>query len=191
MSDTALILIDLINEIIHPQGKIASCAAMITEYNVLAKTNRTLAAARGHNALVAFVNVGFSKDYRELLPSSPIFGKTAASEALQLGSWGCALHGEVAYQPQDILIVKHSISPFYGTILDLILRRRGIKKLIVGGVATDMAIQSAVREGHDLGYKIFLCDDLCAARTKEDHDLSIEQLKRLATVCHADEVFEK
>jgi nicotinamidase-related amidase len=188
MKETALLLIDFINDIIHPKGAISSCAQYVQEFQLIKKVNHAIKLARDDNMPILFVIVGFSANYRELLKHSPLFTGLAEKEALKLGTWGCKIHDGIDCLEKDSYLIKHSVSPFLGTQLDLILRRQGIKKIVVGGVSTDMAIQSAVREGHDLGYQIILCEDICGARTREVHLQSLEMLKRLSKISKLDDL---
>lgn len=188
MKDTALLLIDFINDIIHPKGAIGRCAEYVKEYSLIKHTNETIEMARSKKIPLIFITVGFSPDYRELLKHSPLFSLSREKGALQLGTWGCEIHDEIARQKTDTYIVKHSVSPFYGTPLDLYLRRQNIERLIVGGVSTDMAIQSTVREGHDRGYQMVICEEICGALTRKIHLQSLELLQRLSTICTIDEL---
>lgn len=182
MMKTALIVIDLINDIVHPEGKIASLAEHVRERQVIAKANQALQIARQQGWLTVLITVGFSESYKEQPKESPIFGQAHTAGVLTLGHWGTAFHDDLEVSPEDLVIVKQRISPFYGTSLEAALRANKIDRLVVCGVGTPWAIQSVVREGHDRDYQMVILEDACAADTMEEHHASLLQLNHLARV---------
>jgi nicotinamidase-related amidase len=182
-SKTALITIDFINDIVHPDGKIPSCAAMVAQREVLARTNRAIAWARAHAVPVVHVKVGFHPDYANCPSGSPVFGSAARLQALQLGGWGCELHAALDVQPQDFIDVKSRVSIFYGTRLESLLRARRIEHLVLAGVSSNMAVEMAAREAHDRDYQATVLADCCAAASAELHAQCMSgTLARLAHV---------
>lgn len=182
-SKTALITIDFINDIVHPDGKIPSCAAMLAEGQVLEHSNRALAWARARGIAVAHVKVGFDAGYANCPGASPVFGAAARLQALQLDTWGCELHGGLAVQPQDFIVVKSRVSIFYGTRLETLLRAQRIEHLVLAGVSSNMAVELAVREAHDRDYRVTVLADCCAAASAELHAQCMDgTLARLASV---------
>jgi nicotinamidase-related amidase len=59
----------------------------------------------------------------------------------------------------DILVSKRSWGAFYGTDLDLHLRRTGVKTIIMTGIATNMGVESTARAAHDAGYALVFAED--------------------------------
>ena len=82
---TVLLVMDLINDIAHPKGKIARSSGYIEKHQVIDKANRLIKWARGKDIPIGFVTLGFSKGYPECPKHSPIFGKAIENQALQLG----------------------------------------------------------------------------------------------------------
>lgn len=80
------------------------------------------------------------------------------------GTWGAEFYAGFEPLPGDLVITKHRYSAFIGTDLDLILRSRGIKNLIVTGVGTGMCVFHTLTVGFMLDYYITLVED-CAATT--------------------------
>lgn len=180
---TALITIDFINDVVHPDGKIPSCAAMVAQQEVLSRTNRALAWARARAVPVVHFKVGFQSDYVNCPPSSPVFGAAARLQALRLGSWGCELHAGLDVQPQDVIAIKTRVSIFYGTQLEPLLRARRIEHLVLAGVSSNMAVEMAAREAHDRDYQVTVLADCCAAASVALHQQCMGgTLARLASV---------
>ncbi len=182
---TALVLIDLINDLIHPDGAMPTCAAEVERRRVLSAANQALERARARGWPTLLVKVGFRAGYPELPAHAPILGRARELGALRLGQWGTEFHADLAVQPGDPVLVKHRLSPFHGTALDTVLRAAGIGRLLLGGVSTAWALQAAAREGHDRDYRVVLVEDACAAASPAEHDQAIGQLSRLASVVRA------
>ncbi|MCP9848648.1 cysteine hydrolase [Cyanobium sp. Morenito 9A2] len=182
---TALLLIDLINDLSHPEGRAPSCAAQLVARGGIAGANRALAIARGRGWAVVLVKVGFAAGYTDLPAASPVFGPAARAGALRLGQWGTDFHGDLQIQPDDPVLVKPRISPFFGTRLAADLRAQGIGRLVLAGVSTAWAIQAAARDAHDRDLQVVVVEDACAAASAAEHGHSITLLSRIATVTSA------
>jgi ureidoacrylate peracid hydrolase len=85
------------------------------------------------------------------------------------GSWGAAPFGVEPAQG-DIVVQKHSFSGFYGTGLNEALRAQGIKTLIITGVATNVCVDSTLREGFFHGYYIVLAEDCVGSNSRIGHE---------------------
>lgn len=96
---------------------------------------------------------------------------------------------EVRPLPGDLTVRKHRYSAFIGTDLDLILRSRGIKTLVMAGVATNVCVESTARDGFMHDYHIVFLDDCCATTDKDLHASTLENISRyFGLVCPAEEV---
>jgi nicotinamidase-related amidase len=170
----ALILIDYINEICHPEGKIAGCAAMIDQQQIVAKVNKLLEQARKNNCLIIWVSVAFDSNYLEANQNSPIFSRAKN------------------FQAGELIIVKNAVNPFHATNLEHVLRNNAVTEVYLAGVSTEVAIQSCTRDAHDRGYIVNLIADCCASSRLDFHSASLEMLKLMAKVVNsADDLFYK
>ena len=192
MNKTALIILDLINEMIDEKGKLAGkgYATFIKQHDVIKKTNEAIAKARQKDIPIIFVRLGFSPDYRECPLSSPLFGVAKKFNALQIGTWATEIHERINKADSDFLILKHRVSAFYSTALESILRNLKVETILLGGVATDLAVQSTAREGHDRDYRVIVLEDLCGASSQEDHDNAIRALSKIAVIGKSTEIIE-
>ena len=181
-ANTALIVLDLENDLIHPEGKLALNAKMVIENGVIAKANAAIQWARKHNALVIFVRVGFSQDYVECPTTSPLFSYVQQTQALQLNSWGTEFDKNLDLRENDVIITKHRISAFYATNLQAILSARQIQQVLLCGVSTDFAVQTTAREAHDRDYQVSIVQDACAANSIEEHHNTLQLLAKFCTM---------
>lgn len=138
--------------------------------------------------MVGYVRVGFSPDYRECPPGSPVFSRARDNGIFRLGDWGTEVYPDFAPREGDADIVKHRVSPFYGTALEPLLSARGIGRMILCGVSTNGVVQAAVREGHDRDFRCVILEDCCAGATDEEHAFALAGLRRFAEVTTAADV---
>lgn len=92
------------------------------------------------------------------------------------GSWGWEFFA-VSPHGDDVLIEKHTFSGFFGTELDRLLRFRGIKTLVLTGVATNTCVESTLRDGYFLGYYIVLVEDCCNSTARHLHQATLENVR--------------
>ncbi len=183
-TNTLLLVMDMINDLVHPEGPNGEkgYGPEVQGRDIVTKVAAVIAKARAASVSVGFVRIGFSPDYRECPPDSPIFSKAKEAGLFKLGTWGTKVHPDLAPEEGDFDIVKHRVSPFYGTALEPVLKSNGIGRLVMCGVSTNAVVQSGIREAHDRDYACVLLEDCCAALTAEEHELSIKSLSRFCTV---------
>lgn len=189
MSDSILLVMDMINDLIHPEGPNAKTyAPIIAQRGVIERTRELIRKARGAGMRVGFVRVGFSPDYAQCPPNSPVFSAARQKGLFKLGSWGTEVYPDLEPQPDDLDIVKHRVSPFYGTSLEPILRALGTKRLFLTGVSTNGVVHTGVREGHDRDYACVVVEDCCAGISDEEHRNAISCMQRFAKIQTVSEV---
>jgi ureidoacrylate peracid hydrolase len=93
------------------------------------------------------------------------------------GSWGAEICEGFEPQPGDIQLDKNRYGGFTGTNLDLILRARGVKTIIMTGVATNVCVESTAREGFMLDYNVVMVGNACAASTRELHEGTLASVR--------------
>lgn len=183
MKNTLFLVMDMMNDIVAEDGFNAKTyGVQVRERGVLANTAKAIAAARAGGAKVGYVRVGFSADYRECPPESPIFSGARKNGIFKLGTWGTEVHPALAPQDGDFDIIKHRVSPFYGTPLEPILRANAIGRLVLCGVSTNGVVHSAARDGHDRDYECIILEDCCAGVTPDEHMHAIACLGRYAKI---------
>jgi nicotinamidase-related amidase len=183
MKPTLFLVMDMINDLVAEDGfNAASYGVQVKQRGVLANTARAIAGARKAGAKVGYVRVGFSPDYRECPPASPIFSGARKNGIFRLGTWGTEVHPAVAPQEGDFDVVKHRVSPFYATSLEAILRANAIQRMVLCGVSTNGVVHSGAREAHDRDYEVVILEDCCAGVTADEHMHALACLGRFATI---------
>lgn len=183
MKKTLFLVMDMMNDLVAADGFSAKTYGLeVARRGVLENTAAALAAARAAGALIGYVRVGFSSDYREAPENSPIFSGARANGIFRLGATGTEVHPALAPQPRDFDIVKHRVSPFYATALEAILRAQRIERIVMCGVSTNGVVHSGARDAHDRDYEVVILEDCCAGVTPDEHDHAIACLGRYARI---------
>ena len=163
---TALVLIDLQGGILGRQ------TAPHSAREVLAQSVRLAERFRSTGGLVVLVRVSFSPDGGDrLTPPTDEPPPPAAAPA----GWD-EISPALGRDPKDIVITKRQWGAFYGTQLDLQLRRRGIKTIVIGGIATNFGVESTARDAFELGYGLVFVEDAMAGLSAEAHSFAISTI---------------
>ena len=80
------------------------------------------------------------------------------------GTSGAEIHHLVTPREGEAVVLKNFPNSFRGTVLQQLLKDRGVDRLVVCGMMTHMCVDTTVRAGFDLGYRIILAHDGCATR---------------------------
>lgn len=89
----------------------------------------------------------------------------------------------------DIIVTKQQWGAFYGTDLDLQLRRRGVTQVVLAGIATSIGVESTARSAHEHGYHVTLATDAMTDMSGEAHDNSVRRIfPRLGETGTTDEI---
>lgn len=183
----ALLVLDLINEIAHPDGKYADvCLDQIAERGVLERTAVAVDRARAAGIPVVYVVVGFSEGYSDWPATSPLFGEVRDGDRLVLGTWGTEVHDVLKPAAGEPIVEKRRVNPFLGTHLDLLLRNQNVNTLLLTGVTTDLVVLSTAREGHDRDYRVEVLEDATATGDQELHDAALTLIARTGTITDVD-----
>ena len=96
---------------------------------------------------------------------------------------------ELAPTPSDIVITKRQWGAFYGTELDLQLRRRGIDTIVLCGISTDYGVESTARFAYEYGYQQIFVEDAMTSMSDEQHDAAVNFIfKRMGRVRNTSDV---
>jgi len=177
-SKTALLLLDLQNEMVDPKGKVGAggLARIVAERRVLENARSALDAARKRKLSIAHVRLGFRSDYLDALSVAPRVARMKANQAAILGTFGTEFPEIVAPQAGEHIITKQCVNPFFNTGLMTWLMQRGVRHLVLGGVVTNLVVESTARAADDAGFAIIVLEDCCAAPNADWHRFSIENI---------------
>lgn len=173
MVGTALILLDLQHGILGMMGSSEKSEALLD----LASTALAAARAKPEEYLIVHVGVRFRPGHPEIAPHSPQgFVGAKANNRLVEGTEPANHPAKVAPQAGEVTVSKRRVGAFTTTDLDLILRSNGVRKVVLGGIATSGAVLSTVREAADRDYGIVVLRDLCADHDEEVHRVLLDKV---------------
>jgi nicotinamidase-related amidase len=177
----ALIVIDL------QRGIVGSPTAPHSAQDVVGRSGRLLARARGAGMLPVLVHVGGSPDQADRLRPSA----DRPAPAGQIAADWSDFVPEMSPQAGDIVVFKRQWGAFYGTDLDLQLRRRRIDTLILCGISTEFGVESTARDAYERDFRLFLVEDAMTGRSEESHRNSVERIfPRIGHVRRTTEILE-
>lgn len=184
VSETALLLCDLQNDFIHPKGAYGRAGhaaaaiaalparvkpladAMRAKGGWIASTHFTLVPGKGGEPFIA-------EHLRQLRPF-------LAKGDFAPGAWGHALVDELA--PSDLAVEKLGYDAFWNTRLEWVLRKAGVRRLLVAGIVTNGGVASTVRGAHVREFEVTLLEDGCAAFSEDVHRAAVEGIRPVAGV---------
>lgn len=170
---TALVLIDLQNGIVgrdtapHPARTVVENAVRLAE------------RFRELGGFVVLVRVSFSADGKDVLTPANDAGPMAGART---EGWDQITAG-LGPREGDHVVTKRNWGAFYGTDLDLQLRRRGIRTIVLGGIATNYGVESTARDAFERAYEQVIVEDATTSFGAEAHSLAFEYVfPRLARI---------
>jgi nicotinamidase-related amidase len=162
---TAVVLIDIQKGILRLPLTPHSASDVITTSCTFTET------CRRAGATVVLVNVDWSADHRDALSSA--VDKPLDHPELP-ADWSVFADG--LQKEGDLVVTKRQWGAFYGTDMDLQLRRRGIKTIILGGIVTNFGVESTARTAWEHGYELVIPEDLSSAVDDDMHRFAMEKI---------------
>lgn len=158
---TAVVVIDL------QKGILGRATQPHTAATVVANTTLILRAARRAGVRPILVHVGGSADSLDRL--KPTADEPMRHAAPLPPDWS-ELVPELEQAPGDLVILKRQWGAFYGTDLELQLRRRGLTTIILCGIATEYGVESTARDAFERGFEQIFVSDAMAALSAQSHE---------------------
>jgi ureidoacrylate peracid hydrolase len=175
-SQSAVVVVDMQNAFASKDGMLDIAGADLSGAPaVVDVTGRILSAARRAQIPVVYLQMGYKADLSDSGgPESPNWHKELGIRMMNSrpelkgklvteGTWDFAIVDELAPQPGDIVIVKTRYSGFSRTALDAELQGRGIRYLFFTGIATNVCVESTLRDAFFLDYWPILITDASMA----------------------------
>lgn len=168
---SALIVVDMQNAYASQGGYLDLAGFDVSATRPVIDNINTVAAARAAGMLIIWFQNGWDDQYVEAGgPGSPNYHKSNAlktmrqrpelqGKLLAKGGWDYQLVDELTPQEGDIVLPKPRYSGFFNTPLDSILRSRGIRHLVFTGIATNVCVESTLRDGFFLEYFGIVLED--------------------------------
>jgi ureidoacrylate peracid hydrolase len=175
-SHTALLVVDVQNDFCHSDGGLAVAGADMTHIQAaIPRLADLVRAAHSAGVFIVFLRIVQSPH-----TTSDAWESLEPSEGPRLvvhGEWGAEYYDGLPHECMDVEVVKHRHSGFVGTGLDELLRARGCRTVVLGGVATNVCVEGTAREAADRDYYVVLAHDASGAARPDLHAMTIENVR--------------
>jgi ureidoacrylate peracid hydrolase len=182
---TALVVVDMQNDFCADGGLMAQDGIDLEPVQAMAnRVVSILEAARQTGVLVVFVRNTYSTEANWYLsgPWLEVASRRYSGEAYtkrdmcRPDSWNSDFYSDIRPRADEPIVTKHRYSAFHNTDLDLILRTHGIRTLVLVGVATNVCVETTVREGFIRDYYIVVPREGTAAYSREAYETSLRNM---------------
>lgn len=174
----ALIVVDVQNDFCHPDGVSAMKGHDVgAAVEMVPRLQNLVHEARQAGVLVVFIQT----THDEIVDSEVWNTRMGDIDTApyqpncRTGTWGAEFYG-VSPQAGDPVVIKHRYSAFAGTDLDMVLRTARVDSLLFTGVATNVCVESTLREGLFRDYNVTLVEDCCAAYETALHESTVKNV---------------
>jgi nicotinamidase-related amidase len=189
IAKSALIVVDMQNDFLHPDGAFAALARTHPERNMdmpflqstIPSVKRLIEAFRKAGRPVVYVTHVLRPDLTDA--AIPYWrhsnGAVRKNSFLAQGSWGAQVLDELAPRPEENVVIKKGFGGFANTPLDTILRAYGVTTCVVSGVTTCVCVSNTVRGGVEYNYRMILVPDAVAEVSRETHEAELKTFARV------------
>ena len=184
---TAVMIIDMQNAFVSKGGMFAQSGKDMDYIAKIIEPNRNIIeVAREKGVKVVYAVHRITTDMKEIGPMSRFSMTPERMKNSEIrdgsileGTWGTEIIDELKPHEDEMVIVKRRFGAFSGTELDMMLRTFDIRYLIFTGVATNICVETSLREASQLQYLPILVSDACAASEPSRQQSSIDNIKEI------------
>lgn len=183
---TALLIIDMQRDFLEPGGFGAVLGNDVSRLRAaIVPTQRVLAAWRAAGLTVIHTREGHRPDLTDLASAKRERGRLTCGigdvgpmgRILVRGEPGHDIIAELAPAPGEPVVDKPGKGAFYATDLEVMLRNRGIERLVVCGVTTEVCVNTTVREANDRGFDCLVLEDCVGSYFPEFQAAGLAMIK--------------
>jgi nicotinamidase-related amidase len=174
---SALILVDVLNDFLSPEGKInPGIKDQIEKVNLIENLTRLIAGARAAGVQIVYAPHGLHEHSFDDFKYVPLrMQRAMENKMFWEGEFGADFYEPFRPQSGDIIIGRHkTFDAFMGTDMDAQLKERGIEKVILAGLTSQTCVEGTGRHATEAGYHLTFLKDAVAEFTEEAHKAALE-----------------
>jgi ureidoacrylate peracid hydrolase len=186
---TAMIVVDMQNAFVSKGGMFEIVGKDISGFpKIIKPIQKMISTARTKGIKVIYITHRLSPDWREVGFNSPVWFKMSSKlyrehpelrdKLIIRGTWGGEIIDELKPEKEDLVVEKLRYSAFSGTMLDMFLKNYDIKYLIFSGVATNVCVETSIRDAYHLEYFAILVEDAVTTDTPLLQEATIRNVKQ-------------
>jgi ureidoacrylate peracid hydrolase len=166
--NSALLIIDMQNAFIHKEGSLSKMGLDVSRASAPIEAIKKLKKEfKEQNRPVIYIQHSHRKDKADAGLIAKVFPPIMDLGHCFEGTWDGDFIDELRPEADDYIVKKHRFSAFYNTYLEEVLRGLGIETLVATGIATNICVESTVRDAFYRDYNVFVPKEATAAFTEE------------------------
>ena len=181
LSRTALMIIDMQNDFLHPDGFVMKHKSLLGFKAELMASSipnvcRLLDEARAKSLKAIHIFGAWEPDFSDAAIPISLPLEIEEKNLLIKGSWGAEIIKELTPEKGEHIVCKKGYGAFFQTHLDRLFRNLNIEMLIICGIMTNVCVETTAREAIALGYKIIFTSDATATVDEEMHRATLKTI---------------
>jgi ureidoacrylate peracid hydrolase len=193
----AVLIIDMQNDYVHREGASLRYFRVSDDGREIASSGEPSAAEQIVPCIITVVTEARLAGVPAIWVRTVNDENTASPKAIQQGKrfvwaddeWGTAFFSGLEPEPGEPIITKHRHSAFFGSNLDIVLGRLGVKTVVITGVSTPYCVEGTARDAFARDYSVITLADGTASKVHAEHEAALSRLGRVfGQVCSAAEV---
>lgn len=172
---TALVIIDPQNDFLSEGGVVWDLVGkQVVEHRVVDKLKALIAKAKAAGIPVVYVPHYYDKEYEAWHNVNFIDRVMFERRMFERGKWGSDWHPDLKPDEETIVCAPHkNLSGFHTSDVDIQLRKRGIKTIILGGMSANLCVESHLRDAEEKGYEVVVVNDATAAAGEDAYKAAL------------------
>jgi len=181
---TALVVVDVQNDFCDP-ARTPEAGAM------LPTLRQVIEEARWADVLIIYTKASHSDKTNSPVWLTRFASRPAQATTCQEGTPGEAMHPDFQPQPGELVVVKHRYSAFIGTNFEIMLRAHHVETLVFAGIATNVCVESTVRDAFQRDYWTVVLSDSTATGSEAEHQTTLAVIgKHFGLVAESTEIVD-